>query len=186
MIKPSFCTKRGKDPATVLRSFFGSLANKFFGSVWIPCTILSIPTTQLRQGFTVKLANDIIWRQCSKFKLSSAPKGKSLAGLYTFTPRANNTLRTESWQENLESLLPCYGMKQNRRSRTESKTSFSDTISMVEERPWEPYNDLEKSLALKGPKVSLEEDSYDESERFSQYEPPSPRELRNGCTNLQI
>jgi hypothetical protein len=123
-------------------------------SVWIPCTILSIPTTQLRQGFTVKLANDIIWRQCSKFKLSSAPK--------------------ESWQENLESLLPCYGMKQNRRSRAESKTSFSDTISMVEERPWEPYNDLEKSLALKGPKVSLEEDSYDESERFSQYEPPSP------------
>jgi hypothetical protein len=65
-------------------------------------------------------------------------------------------------------------MKQNRRSRAESKTSFSDTISMVEERPWEPYNDLEKSLALKGPKVSLEEDSYDESERFSQYEPPSP------------
>eukprot|EP00029_Vermamoeba_vermiformis_P010273 TRINITY_DN5358_c0_g1_i2.p1 TRINITY_DN5358_c0_g1~~TRINITY_DN5358_c0_g1_i2.p1 ORF type:complete len:782 (+),score=86.24 TRINITY_DN5358_c0_g1_i2:70-2415(+) len=131
-------------------------------SVWIPCTILSIPTTQLRQGLTVKLANDIIWRQCSKFKLSSAPK--------------------ESWQENLESLLPCYGMKQNKRSRTDSKTSFSDSISMVEE----PYNDLEKSLALKGLKPSLEEDSYDESDRFSQYEPPSPLPIQGPRQVMKI
>lgn len=82
-------------------------------------------------------------------------------------------LRTESWQENLDSLLPCYGMKQNKRSRTESKT-FSESL---EERPWEPYNDLEKSLAVKGLKPSLEEDSYDESDRFSYCEPPSPCKL---------
>ena len=63
------------------------------------------------------------------------------------------------------------------RRRTEGKGSFSDTVSMVEERPWEPYCDLEKSLALNGPKASLEEDSYDESDRFSQYEPPSPCEF---------
>jgi hypothetical protein len=45
---------------------------------------------------------------------------------------------------------------------------------MSDER-WE-YCDLEKSLALKGLKSSIEEDSYDEGDRFSQYEPPSPRE----------
>eukprot|EP00029_Vermamoeba_vermiformis_P010272 TRINITY_DN5358_c0_g1_i1.p2 TRINITY_DN5358_c0_g1~~TRINITY_DN5358_c0_g1_i1.p2 ORF type:complete len:244 (+),score=64.19 TRINITY_DN5358_c0_g1_i1:1689-2420(+) len=73
-------------------------------------------------------------------------------------------------------------MKQNKRSRTDSKTSFSDSISMVEE----PYNDLEKSLALKGLKPSLEEDSYDESDRFSQYEPPSPLPIQGPRQVMKI
>jgi len=56
-------------------------------------------------------------------------------------------------------------------------SSNNETTSIVEERPWEPYIDLENSLALKGLKPSLEEDSYDEADRFSQCDPPSPSKL---------